>query len=107
MAGVLQEGQEFPSIRTLAQDLRISVITVKRAYDELEAKGFSTSVQGKGCYVSVRNREMFREERMRLVERKLEEAASDAKLIGMTLRELTTALAIVYGEEKNGNGSQG
>ena len=107
VAGVLQEGQELPSIRNLAQDLRISVITVKRAYDELEAKGFSSSVQGKGCYVSVRNREMFREERMRLVEKKLEEAAGDAKLIGMTLEELTTALAIVYGEEKNGNGSKG
>jgi len=91
----------------LAQDLRISVITVKRAYDELEAKGFSSSVQGKGCYVSVRNREKLREERMRTVEKKLDEAVDDAKLIGMTLEELTTALAIIYGEERNGNGSPG
>ena len=91
----------------LAQDLRISVITVKRAYDELEAKGFSSSVQGKGCYVSVRNREKLREERMRMVEKKLDEAVDDAKLIGMTLEELTTALAIIYGEERTGNGSPG
>ena len=104
---MLKEGQELPSIRALAQDLRISVITVKRAYDELEAKGFSSSVQGKGCYVSVRNRELFREERIRMVEKKLDEAASDAKLIGMTLEELTTALAIIFAEEKNGNGTQG
>lgn len=100
VAGELNEGDELPSIRSLAQDLRISVITVKRAYDELVAGGFLTSVQGKGCYVSVRNRELFREQRLRIVEEKLDEAASEAKLIGMTLEELQTTLAIIYEEEK-------
>jgi GntR family transcriptional regulator len=102
VAGELNEGGELPSIRVLAQDLRVSVITVKRAYDELEAEGFLTSVQGKGCYVSVRNKELFREQRMRIVEEKLDEAAAEAKLIGMTLDELQTTLAIIFQEEKHG-----
>lgn len=100
IAGELNEGDELPSIRSLAQDLRVSVITVKRAYDELVAAGFLTSVQGKGCYVSVKNKELFREQRMRIVEEKLDEAAAEAKLIGMTLEELQTTLAIIYEEEK-------
>ncbi len=102
VSGELGEGAELPSIRMLAQDLRVSVITVKRAYDELQAKGFLNSVQGKGCYVSVRNKELFREQRMRMVEEKLDEAAAEARLIGMTLDELVTALTIVFREEKNG-----
>jgi GntR family transcriptional regulator len=102
VAGELSEGEELPSIRVLAQDLRVSVLTVKRAYDDLEAEGFLTSVQGKGCYVSVRNKELFREQRMRIVEEKLDEAAAEAKLIGMTLKELQTMLAIVFEEEKHG-----
>jgi GntR family transcriptional regulator len=106
VAGELNEGEELPSIRVLAQDLRVSVITVKRAYDELEAEGFLTSVQGKGCYVSVRNKELFREQRMRIVEEKLDEAAGEAKLIGMTLEELQTTLAIIFQEEKHGTRTQ-
>jgi GntR family transcriptional regulator len=107
VAGELNEGEELPSIRTLAQDLRVSVLTVKRAYDDLEAEGFLTSVQGKGCYVSVRNKELFREQRMRIVEEKLDEAAAEAKLIGLTLEELQAMLAIVFEEEKHGTRAQG
>ncbi len=107
VAGDLKEGEELPSIRALAQDLRVSVITVKRAYDDLEAEGFLTSVQGKGCYVSVRNKELFREQRMRMVEEKLDEAAAEARLIGMTLEDLQTALAIVFKEEKHGKRPEG
>ncbi len=102
VAGDLNEGEELPSIRMLAQDLRVSVLTVKRAYDDLEAEGFLTSIQGKGCYVSVRNKELFREQRMRIVEEKLDEAAAEARLIGMTLKDLQTMLAIVFAEEKHG-----
>jgi GntR family transcriptional regulator len=80
---------------------------VKRAYDDLEAEGFLTPVQGKGCYVSVRNKELFREQRMRNVEEKLDDAASEAKLIGMTLEELQTMLAIVFEEEKHGTRVKG
>ncbi len=107
VSGELAEGQELPSIRALAQDLRVSVITVKRAYDDLEAEGFLSSVPGKGCYVSVRNKELFREQRMRMVEDKLDQAARDAKLIGMSLEELLTMLTIVFKEEKNGKSSEG
>lgn len=100
IAGDLNEGDELPSIRALAQDLRVSVITVKRAYDELVAAGFLTSVQGKGCYVSVKNKELFREQRMRIVEEKLDEAATEGKLIGLTLDELQTMLSIIFEEER-------
>jgi GntR family transcriptional regulator len=100
VAGELGEGDELPSIRALAQDLRVSVITVKRAYDDLVAEGFLTSVQGKGCYVSVKNKELFREQRMRIVESKLDEAVTEGKLIGMTLDDLQTMLAIIFEEEK-------
>lgn len=100
VTGNLNDGDELPSIRALAQDLRVSVITVKRAYDELLAAGFLTSVQGKGCYVSVKNKELFREQRMRIVEEKLDEATTEAKSIGMTLDELQTMLAIIFVEEK-------
>jgi GntR family transcriptional regulator len=107
VSGALPEGAELPSIRALAQDLRVSVITVKRAYDDLEEEGLTTAVPGRGSYVAVRNRALFREQRMRLVEQKLEEAARYAKLIGMTLEELAAALAIVYGEENRGSGTAG
>lgn len=100
VAGELGEGDELPSIRALAQDLRVSVITVKRAYDDLVAEGFLTSVQGKGCYVSVKNKELFREQRMRIVENKLDEAVTEGKLIGMSLEDLQTMLAIIFEEEK-------
>jgi len=107
VAGKLSEGEELPSIRSLAEDLRVSVLTVKRAYDDLEAEGFLTTVQGKGCYVSVHNKELFREQRMRIVEEKLDEASAEAKLIGMTLEELQTTLAIIFGEEKHGTRIKG
>lgn len=100
VAGDLNDGDELPSIRALARDLRVSVITVKRAYDELVASGFLTSVQGKGCYVSVKNKELFREQRMRIVEEKLDEAATEGKRIGMTLKDLQTMLTIIFEEEK-------
>ncbi len=105
--GELGEGEELPSIRMLAQDLRVSVITVKRAYDELEAQGFTSSVQGKGCYVSVQNKELFREQRARMVEEKLDAAVADAKQIGMTLQELVTTLTIIYGEDTHGSRPRG
>jgi GntR family transcriptional regulator len=107
VTGELNEGEELPSIRMLAQDLRVSVLTVKRAYDDLESEGFVTSIQGKGCYVSVRNKELFREQRMRIVEEKLDEAAAEAKLIGMTMEELQTALSIIFEEEKHGKRTKG
>lgn len=107
VAGDLQEGTELPSIRNLARDLRISVITTKRAYDDLEAEGFVTTVVGKGTYVSVKNRELFRERKLRSIEDKLEAAADEAKEIGMALSDLQAALAILYGGKVDGNDPEG
>lgn len=103
VSGEIGEGEELPSIRRLAQDLRTSVITVKRAYDELELQGFLDTVPGKGCYASVRNKEAFREERLRMIDRKLDEVVADARSIGLGLGELQSILKILYGEEDNGN----
>ena len=88
LAGELEEGAMLPSIRALAADLRISVITTKRAYAELEAQGFVETVQGKGSFVAGGNRELLREERLRQVESLLDTAAREAKAIGVGRAEL-------------------
>ena len=69
--GVLKEADALPSIRSLAKELKISVITTKRAYDELQKEGFITVVPGKGTYVAAQNKDLLRESRLRIVEEKL------------------------------------
>ncbi|WP_148134450.1 GntR family transcriptional regulator [Candidatus Formimonas warabiya] len=96
--GELAEGELLPSIRTLARELQISVITTKRAYDELERDGFLVSVPGKGSYVAAQNKELLRETRLRLVEEKLGEAVAAAKTIGLTLEEIQDMLRLLYEE---------
>lgn len=95
-SGELCEDDALPSIRNLAQELKISVITTKRAYVELENEGFIYSVPGKGSYVSVQNKELIKEKRMKLIEDKLSEAISDSRLIGLTLEQLKQMLEILY-----------
>lgn len=73
ISGVLQEDEMLPSIRGLAKDLRISFITTKRAYEELEKDGFLYTLPGKGCYVAARNVELLREENLKKIEAHLEE----------------------------------
>lgn len=73
ISGGLAENELLPSIRGLAKDLRISFLTTKRAYDELEKEGFIYTVQGKGCYVAPRNAELIREESLRRIEEHIEE----------------------------------
>jgi GntR family transcriptional regulator len=107
VSGALSEGEELPSIRNLARDLRISVITTKRAYDDLEASGFVTTVAGKGTYVSVKNREFFREQKLRRIEGKLEEAVGEARAIGMSLEEMIASLTLLHGGHTDGHGSEG
>ncbi|MCJ7843195.1 GntR family transcriptional regulator [Lederbergia sp. NSJ-179] len=94
--GELLESQPLPSIRNLAKELRISVITAKRAYDELEKEGFIVTVAGKGSYVAAINKEMFREAKVKMVEEKMTEAINTAKLVGLTLEELQDMLKIIY-----------
>ena len=88
LRGELREGEALPSIRALAKDLRISVITTKRAFDDLERDGFICTVQGKGSFVAVKNREMLREELLKQAEQKLLEAIEIARQGGISQQEL-------------------
>ena len=99
LRGELKEGEALPSMRLLARDLRISVITTKRAYEELEREGFINTVPGKGCFVAPQDPELAREETLRRVEEHLAKAVETAKVGGVTLAELTDTLNILYGED--------
>ena len=99
MTGTLAAGDALPSMRLLAKELRISVITTKRAYEELEREGFLTTVPGKGCFVAPRDLELVREDCLRRVEEHLSQAVEIAKGGGIPLSELTDALNILYGDE--------
>jgi GntR family transcriptional regulator len=98
--GELKEGESLPSIRRLAKELGISVITTKRAYEELEKEGFIDAVGGKGSFVSQQNSEFLREKKMRIVEEKMAEAVSEARMLDISLRDLNEMLTILYGEEE-------
>lgn len=96
--GELSESELLPSIRNLAKELQISVITTKRAYEELERQGFIVSIPGKGSFVGAQNKELLKEARIRIVEGKLSEAVSAAKTIGISLAELQEMLKLLYEE---------
>lgn len=100
ISGDLAEGDALPSIRTLAKELQISVITTKRAYEELEKEGFIDTVGGKGCYVAMQNKEFLKEKKMKTVEEKLSEAVKDAKKLGVDMKDLREMLSILYNEEE-------
>jgi len=100
ISGQLVEGEALPSIRKLARELHISVITTKRAYEDLEREGFIDTVAGKGSFVAVQNKEFLREKRMKIVEEKLSEAISEAKMLGISIEELKEMLGILYEEEE-------
>ena len=95
-AGTLTAGEALPSMRLLAKELRISVITTKRAYEELERDGFLENVPGKGCFVAPQNRELLREAQLRRAEEFLAQAVEEARKGGITLEELDEMLAILY-----------
>ena len=99
ISGELREGEPLPSIRRLAQDLQISVITTKRAYEELEKEGFIDTVEGKGSFVAMQNKELLREKKMKIVEEKLAAAVDEARLLGITRAELEEMLGLLYGEK--------
>ncbi len=99
MKGALGENELLPSIRTLARELQISVITTKRAYDELEADGYIVSVPGRGSFVAARNKELLKEARLKVVEEKLCEAVEAAKTVEMPLQDLQKMLVLLYEEE--------
>ena len=93
LAGKLPQGEYLPSIRGLAKDLRISVITTMKAYEQLEAEGLVTAVQGKGFYVNAQDSEMLKEQHLRRVEECLTEAIQAAEIAGMSGQELMDTLA--------------
>ena len=99
LSGKLKEGDALPSLRALAKDLRISVITTKRAYEELEREGFIVSLTGKGSFVAGANTELIREEHLRRLEDHLREAVSLSHLCGLDLDGLTSILSMLYKEE--------
>ena len=96
MTGALEAGDALPSMRLLAKELRISVITTKRAYEELERDGFLENVPGKGCFVAPQNRELLREAQLRKVEEKLFQAVDEARKGGFPLEELQEMLNLLY-----------
>ena len=96
MAGSLAAGEALPSMRLLAKELRISVITTKRAYEELEREGFLHSVPGKGCFVAPQNRELLREAQLRRVEEHLSHAVEEARKGAFSLTELQEMLDVLY-----------
>ena len=96
MTGVLAPGEALPSMRLLARELRISVITTKRAYEDLERDGFLENVPGKGCFVAPQNRELLREAQLRRTEEFLSQAVEEARKGGITLEELDEMLTILY-----------
>ena len=100
VAGALSPDEKLPSIRALAKDLRISVITTKRAYDELEADGFLYTVAGKGCFVAEKNLDLIREQKLKELEDHLDAAVELAAQCGVSAPELMEMLRILLKEEE-------
>lgn len=98
LAGDLQEGTALPSIRQLAKDLQISVITTKRAYEELEKAGFIYSNVGKGSFVAEQNLEVIREKKLKVIEEQLSAVITNSREIGLTFDELQELMKILYEE---------
>ena len=99
MDGTLSSGESLPSIRALAATLKISVITTKRAYDELEQQGYIAVVPGKGCFVADQSQGLLQEARLRSVEEKLSAAVDAAKIAGLTQEDIRQMLHLLW-EEK-------
>jgi len=100
LSGKLKQGEYLPSIRGLAKDLKVSVITTMKAYEELESMGLVTAVQGKGYYVNAQDTEMLQEQHLRKVEDHLLNAISAAKIAGMSKSELVNTLELLYMSEQ-------
>ena len=101
LAGVYPQGEYLPSIRGLAKDLKISVITTMKAYELLEQQGLVTAVQGKGYYVNAQDSEMLREQHLRKVEEALQEAIRAAKRAGMPEKELKEMMTLLLKMEEH------
>ncbi len=96
ISGELKEGDALPSMRILAKELRISVITTKRAYEDLERDGFVVSITGKGSFVASKNTELIREEHLKTIESYMQKICEAAAACKLTLTELTEMLTTIY-----------
>ena len=99
LKGELAAGDALPSIRAFANDIKVSVLTVRRVYDDLEQEGFVTSQVGIGTFVSAGNVELLRDSRRRVVEQKMQEMIQAAKSLGIGKEELSQMMDILYEEE--------
>ncbi|WP_035288856.1 GntR family transcriptional regulator [Clostridium sp. KNHs214] len=99
-AAVIKEevdiGEALPSIRNLAKELNISVITTKRAYEELEREGYIETVPGKGSFVAAQKDELLKEKKMKIIEDKLQKVIDDSKIMGLSLEELLEMIKLLY-----------
>ncbi|AUD15071.1 MULTISPECIES: GntR family transcriptional regulator [unclassified Planococcus (in: firmicutes)] len=98
LIGELQEGEAIPSMRKLAKDLHVSVITTKRAYEELEKAGFIYSIVGKGSFVAEQNLELIKEKKLKVIEEQLNAVITNSREIGLSYDELKQLLKILYEE---------
>lgn len=99
LSGELKEGEPLPSIRMLAKELRISVITTKRAYDELERDGFIVSIPGKGSFVAGKNMELVKEEQLKNIEQLMQTIVEWSAPCQLSLQDLIDMLTLIYEEE--------
>lgn len=95
----LKQDEMLPSIRALAKELQVSIITIKRAYEELDAEGFIKTIPGKGTYVSGANLERLKEARISQIEQQLEEIVTAAKAVDLSLEDLISRLTLIYEED--------
>lgn len=99
LKGELIEGDALPSIRSFANDIKVSVLTIRRVYDELEQEGFTTSQVGIGTFVSTGNVELLRDSKRHTVEKKMQELIETAKTLNITKEELNAMMDILYEED--------
>lgn len=100
ISGELCEGDALPSMRLLAKELRISVITTKRAYEELERSGFIVTMQGRGSFVAAKNMELVREQQLKKIEDYMNEAIKCAKICGLSAEDLKEMIVVLYEEDR-------
>ena len=100
MSGELQAGDAIPSMRSLAKSIHVSVITVQKAYEDLQRDGFIETTVGRGSFVSARNKEFYQEEQQRIAEEHLQAAANIGRVINIPLSKLTELLTMFYMEDE-------
>lgn len=100
MSGELQAGDAIPSMRSLAKSIHVSVITVQKAYEDLQRDGFIETTVGRGSFVSARNKEFYQEEQQRIAEEHLQAAANIGRVSNIPLSKLTELLTMFYMEDE-------